>query len=160
MKKKVLSILLALSLAVGSTSFSSQAAVLESPMGFVTVTGDENGSVAMWTPAARGAYLAGGMSSIARASVATVNISGSTEAHYTCDELELWLFLEQSESYATGYSTYRYFKYKVQDEYTLGKEISNIKVEPGYYYRTYAVHRVTNNGVTETTDSITDPIKY
>ena len=40
------------------------------------------------------------------------------------------------------------------------KEVSNIKVDSGYYYRVKGVHSVTHNGVTETTDSVTDPIDY
>ena len=42
----------------------------------------------------------------------------------------------------------------------LKKEISNIKVDKGYYYRVAAVHSVTHNGVTETTDSVTNPIDF
>ena len=44
--------------------------------------------------------------------------------------------------------------------YSLAKGVSNIKVDSGYYYRVAGVHSVTHNGVTETTDSVTDPIDY
>ena len=44
--------------------------------------------------------------------------------------------------------------------YQLVKGISNITVERGYYYRVFAVHSVTEGSVTETTDSVTNPIDY
>ena len=74
--------------------------------------------------------------------------------------MRLTLYVERSESYATGYSTYKTYSYSADDVYSLVKEISNITVEEGYYYRVAGVHSVTHNGVTETTDSVTDPLDY
>lgn len=113
-----------------------------------------------WNVDLRGAYLGSGTSTIARADSTHINISGATNAMQTCDKVKLTLFVERSTSYATGYGTYKTYSYTAEDVYSLAKEISNIKVDKGYYYRVAAVHSVTHNGVTETTDSVTNPIDY
>ena len=68
--------------------------------------------------------------------------------------------MERSTSYATGYSTYKSYYYTADNVYQLGKEISNITVERGYYYRVKGVHSVTENGTIETTDTLTNPLDY
>ena len=113
-----------------------------------------------WSVDQRGMYLGNGTSSITREDSTHINISGSTIATRTCDKVKLVLYVEQSASYATGYSTYKTYTYNAEDVYSLAKEISNIKVDRGYYYRVAGVHSVTHNGVTETTDSVTNPIDY
>ena len=113
-----------------------------------------------WSVDQRGAYLGNGRSTIARADSTHINISGNTIATQTCDKVRLTLFVERSTSYATGYGTYKSYSYSADNVYQLGKEISNIKVEKGYYYRVTGVHSVTENGVTETTNSVTNPIDY
>ena len=42
----------------------------------------------------------------------------------------------------------------------LAKEISNISVEKGYYYRVCGVHSVQEGSTIETTNSVTDPISF
>ena len=70
------------------------------------------------------------------------------------------LFVERSTSYATGYGTYKSYSYSADNAYSLVKAISSIPVDRGYYYRVKGVHSVTENGVTETTNSVTNPIDY
>ena len=113
-----------------------------------------------WSVDQRGAYLGNGTCNIVRADSTHINISGATTATQTCDKVKLTLFVERSTSYATGYGTYKTYSYTAEDVYQLAKGISNIKVDSGYYYRVKGVHSVTHNGVTETTDSVTDPIDY
>ena len=60
---------------------------------------------------------------------------------------------------ATPKTVYTY-TFNAEDVYQLAKEISNIKVDKGYYYRVAGVHSVTHNGVTETNNRVTDPIDY
>lgn len=108
----------------------------------------------------RGAYLSNGMSCIARAGSKLINISGATNATKTCDKLTLALYVERSTSYATGYGTYKSFLFTANNVYQLAKEISSIPIERGYYYRVKGVHMVTNNGVSETTNSVTNPMDF
>lgn len=112
------------------------------------------------TVSPRGFYLSDGMSCIARAGTKLINISGMTNATKICDKLTLALYVERSTSYATGYGTYKSFLFTANNVYQLAKEISSIPIERGYYYRVKGVHMVTNNGVSETTDSVTDPIDF
>ena len=113
-----------------------------------------------WSVDQRGAYLGSGTSSITREDSTHINISGATNATSTCDKVKLVLYVERSTSYATGYGNYRTYTFNAEDVYSLVKEISNIKVDKGYYYRVKGVHSVTEGSVTETTDSVTDPIDY
>ncbi len=108
----------------------------------------------------RGAYLLDGTSCIARESSKLISISGATTATKTCDKVILTLYVERSKKYATGYGTYESFHFTEKDVYQVAKEISDIPIERGYYYRVKAVHSVTNNGTTETTNSVTDPLDF
>lgn len=113
-----------------------------------------------WSVIQRGAYLLDGTSTIARADRTHIHISGATNATQTCDKVVLTLYVERSKSYATGYSTYKSYSYSAEDVYSLVKEISNISVERGYYYRVYGVHSVTEGKTIETTNSVTNPLDY
>ena len=113
-----------------------------------------------WQVDLRGAYLASGTSSISKPDSTHANISGNTTATRTVDTVRLTLYLERSKSYATGYGTYKTYHYTAENVYQLAKEISNISVERGYYYRVTGVHSVTHNGTTECTNSVTNPIYY
>lgn len=158
--KKIVSLVLCVLLSVGCLGMTAFAQEATYPRVSHVYTTTEDFASDEWTVDQRGAYLLNGTSSIARASSTKINISGATNATKTCDKVQLTLYVERSKSYATGYSTYKYYTYSDEDVYSLVKEISNITVEKGYYYRVSAVHSVTHNGVTETTDSVTDPIDY
>lgn len=123
------------------------------------ISGDDL-SVDEWTNALRGAYLGRGSCVITRADSTHVHIGGDTDATRVCDEVELRLYLERSKSYATGYTTYKHYTFTEYNDYAVSKEISNIPVERGYYYRVVGVHYATHNGVTEGTNSVTNPIDY
>ena len=125
-----------------------------------TYTSTEDFASDEWSVAQRGAYLLDGTSCIARYGTNSIAISGCTNATQVCDKVRLTLYVERSTSYATGYGNYETYSYSAEDVYQVAKEVSNIPVERGYYYRVKAVHSVTHNGVTETTDSVTDPISY
>ena len=142
--------------------FGAQASAKETvyPMALHTYVSTAEFASDEWTVTQRGAYLLDGTSSIARQSSSMINISGCTNATRVCDKVELTLYVERSKSYATGYSTYKYYSYSADDVYQLVKEISNIPIVRGYYYRVAAVHSVTEGSTMETTDSVTDPIDF
>ena len=158
--KRWLVVTLSLVLLAGSISMSAEAAESVYPAVYHTHTTTEDFAENVWEVIQRGAYLGSGGCTISRRDSTHIDISGDTTATQVCDEVELWLFVERSTSYATGYSTYRSYSYSSEDAYQLVKGISNIKVDRGYYYRVKAVHHVTHNGVLETTDSVTNPIDY
>lgn len=158
--KKLLSLALSVMLLLGCFNLNVCAEETTYPKVSHIYTATEDFASDEWSVAQRGAYLGNGVSSITRADSTHINISGDTTATQTCDKIILTLYVEQSESYATGYSTYKTYTYTATNAYQLAKAVSNIKVETGYYYRVKGVHSVTEGSVTETTDSVTDPIDY
>ena len=158
--KKLLSVTLSVFLLLGCFHLNVFAEEAIYPKVSHAYTTTEDFASDEWSVAQRGAYLGSGVSSIARADSTHINISGSTNAMQTCDKVRLTLYVEQSESYATGYSTYKTYTFSADNVYQLAKAVSNITVERGYYYRVFAVHSVTEGSVTETTDSVTNPIEY
>ena len=158
--KKLLGLLLSMTLLAGCFGIGANAQETVYPKGHHTYTTTETSASDEWLADQRGTYLNSGTSVIVRAGTNKINISGATTAAQVCDKVRLVLFVERSTSYATGYSTYRTYTYTADNVYQLGKEISNITVERGYYYRVKGVHSVTENGVIEATDTLTDPLDY
>lgn len=158
--KKLLGLVLSVALLAGCLGTSAWAAETTYPMVSHSYTVTDDFASDEWVTSQRGAYLLSGTSVIGRGSGNTINISGATTATQTCDKVWLTLYVERSTSYATGYSTYRSFYYSSDNVYQLAKEISNIPVERGYYYRVVGVHSVKEGSVTETTNSVTNPISY
>ena len=158
--KKLLSVTLSVFLLLGCFHLNVFAEEAVYPKVSHTYTTTEDFASDEWSVSQRGAYLGSGVSSIARADSTHINISGSTNAMQTCDKVRLTLYVEQSESYATGYYTYKTYAFSADNVYQLAKAVSNITVERGYYFRVFAVHSVTEGSVTETTDSVTNPIDY
>ena len=158
--KRLLSLVLSMALLLGCFQMNAFAQETTYPKVSHTYTTTEDFASDDWTVLLRGAYLASGTSSITREDGSHVNISGNTNATRTIDTVRLTLYLERSKSYATGYSTYKTYSYSANNVYSLVKEISNISVESGYYYRVTGVHSVTHNGTTECTNSVTDPIHF
>lgn len=158
--KNILSLCLSVMLLAGCFSLGVSAEEVTCPKVVHTYTSTGDMAEDAWVSVLRGAYLGYGSSTIARKDSSHINISGTTTATRKCDKLCLTLYVERSKSYATGYSTYKYYDYTVSDEFELAKEISNIYVERGFYYRVKGVHSVTEGSTTETTDSVTDPLDY
>ena len=158
--KRLLSLVLCVMLSVGCFGLNIFAQEATYPRASHVYTTTEDLASDEWSVDQRGAYLGNGTSTIARADSTHINISGATNASQRCDKVILTLYVEQSSSYATGYSTYKTYHYTAEDVYELAKAVSNIKVDKGYYYRVAGVHSVTHNGVTETNNSVTNPIDY
>ena len=130
------------------------------PKVFHTLTTTEDSATDEWVAAQKGAYLGNGTSSIAKPDSTHINISGCTNATRPCDKVRLTLFVERSTSYATGYSTYKSYSYSADNAYSIAREVANIKVEKGYYYRVKGVHSVQEGSTIETTNSVTNPIDF
>ena len=158
--KKIFSLFLAMALLIGCIPVNACAEEAVYPKVTHSYLTTDDFASDEWLTDQRGAYLGNGRSSISRTDSTHISISGNTNATQTCDKVRLTLYVERSESYATGYSTYKSYIYSADNVYQLSKAISNIKVDRGYYYRVKGVHSVTENGIIETTDSVTDPIDY
>lgn len=158
--KKILSLLLSVTLFVSALGMNTAAQEALTPKGTHTYTTTENFASDEWSADQRGVHLNGGTSVITREAVNKINISGATTASHVCDRVVLILNVERSTSYATGYGTYKSYVFDAEDVYQLVKGISNITVERGYYYRVHGIHSVTKDGLIETTDTTTDPLDY
>ena len=158
--KKFLSLFLAVMIFAGCFYVNAYAQETVYPKVTHSYTTTEDFASDEWSVDQRGAYLLSGTSSISRPDNTHINISGNTNATQTCDKIILVLYVERSTSYATGYGNYKTYAYSAENVYQLSKAISDIKVDRGYYYRVKGVHSVTENGITETTNSVTDPIDY
>lgn len=158
--KKLFGLMLSVMIFATCLGARVQAAETTHPMVQHTYTSTEDFASDDWMNVQRGAYLGNGTSSIAKPDSKHINISGITTATRTCDKVRLNLYVERSTSYATGYSTYKSYIYSAENVYQLAKEISNISVEKGYYYRVKGVHSVQEGSTIETTDSVTDPISF
>ena len=158
--KKLLSLVLCVLLSVGCFGVNTFAQEATYPRVSHVYTTTDDFASDDWSVDQRGTYLNNGMSSITREDSTHINISGATNATRSCDKVILTLYVEQSSSYATGYSTYKTYHYTADNVYQLAREVSNIKVDKGYYYRVKGVHSVTEGSVTETTNSVTNPIDY
>lgn len=158
--KRLFTLVLSMALFLGCFQMNAFAQEITYPRVSHTYTTTEDFASDDWMVDQRGAYLASGTSSITREDSSHINISGNTNATRTCDNVILTLTVERSTSYATGYGHFKTYHYTADNVYKLSKEISNIKVDAGYYYRVKGVHQVTHNGVTECTDSVTDPIRF
>ena len=158
--KRLFTLVLSLALLLGCFQMKAFAQETIYPKVSHTYTTTEDFASDDWVVDQRGAYLSGGTSSISKPDSTHANISGITNATRTVDTVRLSLYLERSKSYATGYGTYKSYSYSANNAYQIAKEISNIPVDGGYYYRVRGVHSVTHNGTTECTDSVTDPIYF
>ena len=158
--KKILSLMLSVALLAGCFGFNVRAEETTYPMAIHELTTTEDFASDDWRVSQRGAYLLNGTTAIVREDSNHINISGCTNATRVCDEVTLKLYVERSTSYATGYSTYKYYTYTSDNVYQVAKEISNIAIERGYYYRVKGVHSVLEGSTRETTNSVTNPIDF
>ena len=158
--KRLVSVVLSVALLIGCFGLNAFAEEQEYPRVNHTYTTTEDSASDAWSAIRRGQYLSSGSCTIARNGYKSINISGDTNGTQTCDNIKLYLYVERSTSYATGYSTYKDYVFDADDVYTIEKEISNIPVERGYYYRVTGVHSVTKGNTTEVTDSVTNPLNY
>lgn len=158
--KKILSLLLCAIMFVAILAQPVQAEEIIYPKVYHAYTTEDEAMSDEWYVVQKGAYLSRGESKIVRAGSNYINIYGSTKALQYCDKVQLKLYVERSTSNSSGYSTYKSYSFSANDEYHLTKDILNIPVERGYYYRIRGVHSVTEGSTTETTSSLTSPLSF
>lgn len=102
----------------------------------------------------RGNNLSFGSAKISKLASNKVNVYGLTQCHHECDEVYLYLYLEQKVN--GSYGTYKSWKFDTQDATSLSKSI-NVIVPSGYYYRIRGYHAA-KDGSKESTTTLTDGI--
>ena len=103
----------------------------------------------------RGTNLNLGNVKIQKVSDHEVTIFGSTQCHKKCAKVYLSLFLERKVN--GSYGTYKTFEYTANNVTSLDKGL-NILVPSGTYYRVRGYHAASNDGLKESTSTLTSGI--
>ena len=103
----------------------------------------------------RGTNLNFGNVKIQKVNSGELAIYGVTQCHKKCAKVYLSLFLERKVN--ESYSTYKIWEFTANNATSLGKTIDVI-VPSGTYYRVRGYHAASNNGLKESTSTLTQGI--
>lgn len=103
----------------------------------------------------RGTNLNFGNVKIQKVNSGELAIYGVTQCHKKCAKVYLSLYLERKVN--GSYSTYKYWNFTANNATSLGKTIDVI-VPSGTYYRVRGYHAASNNGLKESTSTLTSGI--
>ena len=103
----------------------------------------------------RGTNLNLGNVKIQKVSDHELAIFGLTQCHKKCAKVYLSLFLERKVN--GSYGTYKIFEYTANNVTSLSREIK-VLVPSGTYYRVRGYHAASNNGLKESTSTLTQGI--
>lgn len=98
--------------------------------------------------------LAYGSAKITKLSSNKINIYGLTQCHHECDNVYLYLYLEQKDD--GSYGTYKYWKFDANNVTSLSRSL-NVIVPSGHYYRVRGYHAA-KDGSKESTETLTQGI--
>ncbi len=102
----------------------------------------------------RGNHLNSGTVKVQRISSNEIGIHGVTQCHHVCDEVYLYLYLEQKKD--GSYGTYKYWRFTANNVTSLSKGLTVI-VPSGTYYRVRGYHAA-KDGSKESTSTLTQGI--
>ena len=103
----------------------------------------------------RGTNLNLGNVKIQKVNSGELAIFGLTQCHKKCAKVYLSLFLERKVN--GSYSTYKYWEFTANNATNLSRTIDVI-VPSGTYYRVRGYHAASNNGLKESTSTLTQGI--
>lgn len=141
-----------------SQSLTGQAEEIAVP-GYHVYTVTEDESIDTWYGIARGTYLEGGIVGLKRAGTGKVNVSGTTNARSTCDEVKVAIYLDESVNGSTGFGTIGSYYFSEKNAKSCYGSKSNISVTSGWWYSVRGVHSVTEGSETETTETQTTALE-
>ncbi len=102
----------------------------------------------------RGNHLNSGTVKVQRISSNEIGIHGVTQCHHVCDEVYLYLYLEQKKD--GSYETYKYWRFTDNNVTSLSRGL-NVAVPSGTYYRVRGYHAA-KDGSKESTSTLTSGI--
>ena len=151
--KKVMAMsIAALSLWVSSPVFASSGSILERLQSTETtadIAEDTN------SPLTRGNHLSFGQTKISKLSSHEVNLYGLSQCHHVCDKVYLTMSLEWKVD--GSYATYKIWDLTKENATSFSRSY-NVIVPSGHYYRLRGYHAAYDNGVKESTSTLTDGI--
>lgn len=128
------------------------------PPGYHEYKTTEDEAIDHWYGISRGIYLREGICTIARTGTARVGVSGTTGALSRCKLLKVTVYLDESED-GSGFGTIGTYRFSDENALSCYGSKTDIRVTKDWYYCARGVHSVTQNGVTETTNTKTNAIK-
>lgn len=130
------------------------------PAGYHVYDVQEGEVTDTWYGIARGAYLRSGISKLKEdASAGHVACSGHTVAQMNCDRVYVRIYLDQSDTAASGtWGTIDYWTGEAFDTALVSASSGVYKVDRNQYYRVTGIHSVTEGETTETTMTCTDAL--
>lgn len=151
--KKVIAMSIAvMSLCVSNPVFASSRSILERlPNTETEATVAENTNF----PLTRGNHLNLGQTKISKLSSHEVNIYGLSQCHHVCDKVYLTMSLEWKVD--GSYATYKIWDLTKENATSFSRSY-NVIVPSGHYYRLRGYHAAYDNGVRESTSTLTSGI--
>ena len=129
------------------------------PAGYHVYDVQEEEATDTWYGIARGDYLQAGISKVKKGSKSGYAVaSGTTLAHYDCEELYVRIYLDESENGTDGWWTLNYWTGNAFNNSVATVSSGNYKIPKGDYYRVKGAHSVFQGDITETTTTCTDAI--
>lgn len=119
----------------------------------------EDEAIDKWYGITRGTYLQSGTSGIVKAGKGKVSVSGTTNAHVTCDKVKVGVYLDESDDGGKSFGTIGVYHFERENASTCYGNQTNIPVTSGWWYCARGVHSVTEGSTTETTSTHTASIK-
>ena len=153
-RKKLLGLLMAVGLSVGMSVtpvLAETTSILDEIADETTEDFSEDTSYSVL----RGTNLNFGNVKIQKVDSDELAIYGVTQCHKKCSKLYLSLYLERKVN--GSYSTYKYWNFTANNATSLGRTIDVI-VPSGTYYRVRGYHAASNNGLKESTSTLTQGI--
>lgn len=139
-------------------TLTSQAEEITLPGYHESIT-TENEVIDSWYGIARGSYLQSGTVGLKSAATARVSVSGTTNAHSTCDIVKVGVYLDESLDGGNSFGTIGSYYFEERNTTSCYGSKSNISVTSGRWYCVRGVHSVTEGSTTEVTSTRTASLK-
>lgn len=129
------------------------------PAGYHVYDVQEEEATDTWYGVARGDYLQAGIAKVKKGSKSGYAVaSGSTLAHYDCEELYVRVYLDESKNGTDGWWTLNYWTGNAYNDSVVMVNSGNYKITKGDYYSARGVHSVFQGDITETTSTCTNAV--
>jgi len=134
---------------------------IEEPAGYHVYEVNENEATDTWYGVGRGDYLQAGIAKLLEGKPGYALGSGTTLSHFASDRLYVGIFLDESDTAKAGeWGTVDYWTKEDFDCSICMLQGDYYKAGKGKYYRVRGVHSATQDGITETTSTCTDALKF
>ena len=150
-KKRIAVAMMSLMLIGGLCNIGSITSHAEDMPGYHEYLNTEDEVIDTWYGIARGTYLKNGVSGLKRTGTCLVSVSGTTNAHSTCDYVKVGVYLDESSDGGSHFGNIGSYYFQEEDTTSCHGSKANISVTKGYKYHVRGVHTAIKGSTTETT---------